>query len=98
MYRTWTTWPVGQAATISHIVVETDIYFDKDENTKQYNKYLQAYISANRSRSNAVMLHLYIRKQRLRCLQFVGARVNKLITAGETALISKRMERIVFGV
>jgi hypothetical protein len=61
---------VGQAATIKHIVVETDICFDKDENTKQYNKYLQACISANRSRSNAVLLHPTCVKQRLRYLQF----------------------------
>jgi len=61
---------VDQAATIRHIVFDTDIFFDKDENTKKYNKYLQACIYANRSRSNPVILHPYSRKQRLRCLPF----------------------------
>jgi hypothetical protein len=37
---------VGQATAKSHTVVEADIFFEKEENTKQYNKYLQLYISA----------------------------------------------------
>jgi len=77
-------------------VVETD----KDENTKQYNKYLQVCISANRSRSNPALLHPYSRKQMLRCLPFYhrllfgyekanSVWVCELIKAGETALLSK---------
>lgn len=35
-----------QATSKRHIVVEADIFFEKDESAKEYSKYLQASISA----------------------------------------------------
>jgi len=54
---TWTTRTVGQAATKRHIVLEGDIFsfFENEENAKEYNKYLQACISAvHKMRRNTV--------------------------------------------
>jgi hypothetical protein len=43
--RIWTPRRVGQAAFEKHIVVEANIFFENEENTKEYKKYLQACIS-----------------------------------------------------
>ena len=39
-------WAEGQAATKRHIAVGAGIFFESKENTKEYNKRLQACVSA----------------------------------------------------
>jgi hypothetical protein len=39
-------WTAGQAVTKEQNVAEADILFEKVDNTKKYNKYLQTYITA----------------------------------------------------
>ena len=70
---------VGDAdrGSSGHVVVEVDTLFKKEENTKEYNKYLHACIAAAHkmrtvtlSLSNSVIFHASSRKQVLRCLPF----------------------------
>jgi hypothetical protein len=42
----WATRTFAQAATATGIVIEADIHFQKEENTREYNKYLLTCIAA----------------------------------------------------
>ena len=46
LWRRWAMRTVGQAVTTTGIVVEADIRFQKEENIREYNKYLQTCIAA----------------------------------------------------
>jgi hypothetical protein len=37
---------VAACGPVGHVVVRADIFFEKEEDTKEYNKYLQAYVTA----------------------------------------------------
>jgi hypothetical protein len=70
LWRTWATRTLGQAATTRGIVVEADIHFQKEEYTREHNKYLQTCIAAVQKRRTVTLRrptpikqHPYSRKQ-----------------------------------